>query len=231
MSYITKTTIKTWAEEDQPREKLLLKGKYSLSDAELLAIIIGSGSTDLSAVDLCKIILNEYKNNLNELAKCSVNDFIKFKGIGEAKAVSIVAAIELGRRRKEAEVLKKVKISSSNEAYIYLKPFLMDLDHEQFWILLLNRNLELIKPIQISTGGVSGTIADPKIIFKYAIENLANAIILTHNHPSGNLTPSDADIQLTKKLKQAAQLFDINLADHIIFTNHGFYSMSDQNIL
>lgn len=231
MSYTTKTTIKTWAEEDQPREKLLLKGKYSLSDAELLAIIIGSGSTDLSAVDLCKIILNEYKNNLNELAKCSVNDFIKFKGIGEAKAVSIVAAIELGRRRKEAEVLKKVKISSSNEAYIYLKPFLMDLDHEQFWILLLNRNLELIKSIQISRGGVSGTIADPKIIFKYAIENLANAIILTHNHPSGNLTPSDTDIQLTKKLKQAAQLFDINLADHIIFTNHGFYSMSDQNIL
>lgn len=201
MSYITKTTIKTWAEEDQPREKLLLKGKYSLSDAELLAIIIGSGSTDLSAVDLCKIILNEYKNNLNELAKCSVNDFIKFKGIGEAKAVSIVAAIELGRRRKEAEVLKKVKISSSNEAYIYLKPFLMDLDHEQFWILLLNRNLELIKPIQISTGGVSGTIADPKIIFKYAIENLANAIILTHNHPSGNLTPSDADNFIIIKIR------------------------------
>ncbi len=231
MSYNTKTTIKTWAEEDQPREKLLLKGKSSLSDAELLAILIGSGSTDLTAVDLCKMILNEYKNNLNELAKCSVNDFIKFKGIGEAKAVTIVAAIELGRRRKEAEVLKKVKISSSIEAYNFLKPYLMDLDHEQFWILLLNRNLELIKPIQISSGGVSGTIADPKIIFKYAIENLANAIILTHNHPSGNLKPSEADIHLTKKLKQASQLFDINLADHIIFTNHGFYSMSDQNIL
>jgi DNA repair protein RadC len=231
MSYNTKTTIKTWAEEDQPREKLLLKGKSSLSDAELLAILIGSGSTHLTAVDLCKIILNEYKNNLNELAKCSVNDFIKFKGIGEAKAVTIVAAIELGRRRKEEEVLKKIKISSSNEAYNFLKPYLMDLDHEQFWILLLNRNLELIKPIQISSGGVSGTIADPKIIFKYAIENLANAIILSHNHPSGNLKPSEADIQLTKKLKQASQLFDINLADHIIFTNHGFYSMSDQNIL
>ncbi len=231
MSYNTKTTIKTWAEEDQPREKLLLKGKSSLSDAELLAILIGSGSTDLTAVDLCKMILNEYKNNLNELAKCSVNDFIKFKGIGEAKAVTIVAAIELGRRRKEAEVLKKVKISSSIEAYNFLKPFLMDLDHEQFWILLLNRNLELIKPIQISSGGVSGTIADPKIIFKYAIENLANAIILTHNHPSGNLKPSEADIHLTKKLKEASLLFDINLADHIIFTNHGFYSMSDQNIL
>lgn len=231
MSYNTKTTIKTWAEEDQPREKLLLKGKSSLSDAELLAILIGSGSTQLTAVDLCKIILNEYKNNLNELAKCSVNDFIKFKGIGEAKAVTIVAAIELGRRRKEEEVLKKIKISSSNEAYNFLKPYLMDLDHEQFWILLLNRNLELIKPIQISSGGVSGTIADPKIIFKYAIENLANAIILSHNHPSGNLKPSEADIQLTKKLKQASQLFDINLADHIIFTNHGFYSMSDQNIL
>ncbi len=231
MSYNTKTTIKTWAEEDQPREKLLLKGKSSLSDAELLAILIGSGSTDLTAVDLCKMILNEYKNNLNELAKCSVNDFIKFKGIGEAKAVTIVAAIELGRRRKEAEVLKKVKISSSNEAYNFLKPYLMDLDHEQFWILLLNRNLELIKPIQISSGGVSGTIADPKIIFKYAIENLANAIILTHNHPSGNLKPSEADIHLTKKLKEASLLFDINLADHIIFTNHGFYSMSDQNIL
>ena len=231
MSYNTKSTIKTWAEEDQPREKLLLKGKSSLSDAELLAILIGSGSTDLTAVDLCKIILNEYKNNLNELAKCSVNDFIKFKGIGEAKAVTIVAAIELGRRRKEAEVLKKVKISSSNEAYNFLKPYLMDLDHEQFWILLLNRNLELIKPIQISSGGVSGTIADPKIIFKYAIENLANSIILSHNHPSGNLKPSEADIHLTKKLKQASQLFDINLADHIIFTNHGFYSMSDENIL
>ena len=225
------SNILSWAEEDRPREKLLLKGKAVLSDAELIAILIGSGTRELSAVDLSKLILQSVNNNLNELAKLSINDLMKFKGIGDAKAISIAAALELGRRRKESESLKKQKITSSADVYEAIRPYLMDLQHEQFWIILLNRANEVIRPQQISIGGVSGTVADPKIIFKAAIEHLASAIILVHNHPSGNLTPSQADKELTKKVKGGGQTLDIPVLDHLIFSNNGYFSFADEGIL
>ena len=231
MSYNIKSGIKAWAEDDQPREKLMNKGKASLSDAELIAILIGMGTRELSAVELAKLILQSTGNNLNELAKRSVPELMKFKGIGEAKAISIVAAMELARRRKETEEIKRTKITYSKDAYNLLKPYLLDLDHEQFWMICLNRNQEVIKIIQISTGGLTGTIADPKIIFKLALEQLSNGIILSHNHPSGNLQPSEADLRLTKTLKEGARLLDITLCDHIIFTNNGYYSFADQSTL
>lgn len=222
--------ILSWAEEDRPREKLLMKGKAALSDAELIAILIGSGSRELSAVDLSKLILQSVNYNLHELAKLSINDLIKFKGIGEAKAISIAAALELGRRRKESEVVKKAKVSSSADAYEAVRPYLMDLLHEQFWVLLLNRANEIIRPQQISIGGVAGTVADPKMIFKAAIEHLASSIILVHNHPSGNLTPSQADKDLTKKVKEAGRMLDIPVLDHLIFSDNGYFSFADEGI-
>lgn len=224
------SNILSWAEEDRPREKLLLKGKAALSDAELIAILIGSGTRELSAVDLSKLILQSVNNNLNELAKLSINDLMKFKGIGDAKAISIAAALELGRRRKESDVIKKAKVSSSADAYEAIRPYLMDLQHEQFWVLLLNRASEVIRPQQISIGGVSGTVADPKMIFKAAIEHLASAIILVHNHPSGNLTPSQADKDLTKKVKEAGRTLDIPVLDHLIFSDNGYFSFADEGI-
>ncbi|HLO44016.1 MAG TPA: DNA repair protein RadC [Leadbetterella sp.] len=231
MSYNVKSGIKAWAEDDRPREKLITKGKASLSDAELIAILIGMGTREMSAVELSKLILQSTGNNLNELAKMGVAELMKFKGIGEAKAISIVAAMELARRRKDSDPLKKDKIKYSKEAYNILKPFMMDLDHEQFWIICLNRSQEVVKIIQISTGGVTGTIADPKIIFKHALEHLSSCIILSHNHPSGNTNPSQADITLTKQLSEGARLLDMTLSDHIIFTNNGYFSFADQNML
>ena len=223
--------ILSWAEEDRPREKLLLKGKSALSDAELIAILIGSGTKSMSAVDLAKMILCQVHYNLNELATLSVADLMKFKGIGEAKAISIVSALELGRRRKNAEHLIKPKITCSNHAYELLKPELLDQRQEEFWIILLNRANLVIKKIQVSSGGVSGTVADPKLIFKQAMENLASSIILAHNHPSGNLQPSDADMKLTKKLKECGAIVDIPVVDHIIFGNTGYISFADEGWL
>ncbi len=223
--------ILSWAEEDRPREKLLLKGKAALSDAELIAILIGSGTRSLSAVDVAKMILAKANNNLNELARFSVNDLKKIKGIGEAKAIAIVSALELGRRRKESEVMEKFKISCSNDIYQLIKPDLMDLPKEEFWVLLLNRANRLIKKERISSGGVSGTVADPKIIFKAALEQYASSIILVHNHPSGNLTPSKADLDLTNKMKGAGQLLEIPVLDHIIFGDHGYLSFADEGLL
>ncbi len=225
------TKISSWAEEDRPREKLMLKGKASLSDAELIAILIGSGTRELSAVDLSKIILQSVNNNLHELAKMNIDELCRFKGIGEAKAISIVAALELGRRRKESDIRKKTKISSSKDAHEAIRPYLMDLLHEQFWVILLNRANEIAKITQISIGGVAGTIADPKIIFKAAIDALASGIILVHNHPSGNLTPSQADKDLTKKVKEAGKLLDIPVLDHIIFSDYHYFSFADEGIL
>ena len=229
--YVVSRTILSWAEEDRPREKLMLKGKAALSDAELIAIIIGSGTVDLSAVDVGKIILQKANNNLNELAKLSLKDLMKVKGIGEAKAITIAAALELGRRRKDAEVMRRPKITSSRDAYEQIKPYLLDLPHEEFWLLLLNRANEVIKPVQISQGGVSGTVADPKLIFKQAIDHLASAIILIHNHPSGNLTPSQADKDLTKRLKEAGKLLDTPVLDHLIFTDSSYLSFADEGLL
>ena len=223
--------ILSWAEEDRPREKLLLKGKAALSDAELIAILIGSGTASLSAVDVAKFILKSVDHDLNALAKLSVKDLQKNKGIGEAKAISIVSALELGRRRKETEPAKKEKISCADDVYQMMRPHLLDLPHEEFWIILLNRANTVIKKHSISQGGVSGTVADPKLIFKIALENLASSVILVHNHPSGNLKPSEADMKLTRKLTESGKMLDLPVLDHIIFADIGFFSFADEGLL
>jgi DNA repair protein RadC len=230
-NYTQNLKILSWAEEDRPREKLLMKGKAALSDAELIGILIGSGTISMSAVDLAKVILNDVDNNLNELAKLSVKDLQKFKGIGEAKAISIMSALELGRRRKESDLPKKLRITSSKDVYDMMVANLLDLPHEEFWVLLLNRANAVIKKVQISAGGVAGTVADPKLIFKTALENLASSIILVHNHPSGNTMPSQADKELTKKMKEAGKMLDIPVLDHVIFADRLYYSFADEGIL
>jgi DNA repair protein RadC len=223
--------ILSWAEEDRPREKLLLKGKAALSDAELIAILLGMGTVDFSAVDVAKSVLSAANNNLNELARMTVNDLTKLKGIGPAKAITIVSALELGRRRKESESLRRRRITSAADAYDEIKPYLLDKPHEEFWILLLNRANEVMRPVQISSGGVAGTVADPKMIFKHALEQLASSIILIHNHPSGNLTPSQADKDLTRKLKEAGRMLDLPILDHLIFTDKSYFSFADEGLL
>ena len=223
--------IKSWAEEDRPREKLLLKGKAALSDAELLGILIGTGIQNMTAVDLAKLILQSVNNDLNQLARLTVKDLSKFKGIGEAKAITIVSALEVGRRRKDSEAPKRPQITCSRDAYEVLKPHLMDLPHEEFWIILLNRANHVLKCERISSGGVSGTVADPKMIFKVALENLCSAIILAHNHPSGNLTPSQADKNLTKKLREAGAYLEVPVLDHVIFTDKAYLSFADDGLL
>jgi DNA repair protein RadC len=226
-----KLSIKNWADDDKPREKLLAKGRSVLSDAELLAILIGSGSRNESAIELCKRILNKSDNNINELAKLTVNDLMKFKGIGEAKAISIIAALELGRRRKQEDVLEKKAITSSTQAYEIIKPVLEDLPHEEFWIILVNQANKVINKHLIGRGGISETTADVRIIFKLALENLASGMILSHNHPSGNLTPSQSDINLTNKIKEASTLFNISILDHLIIGDSNYYSFRDEGIL
>lgn len=224
-------SIKSWSPEDRPREKLLLKGTSALSDAELIAILIGSGTANLSAVEVAKKILMHGGNNLNDLAKLSVKDLMKVKGIGEAKAITIIAALELGRRRKETEVDEKPKINSSKDAYDLVKGDLMDLPHEEFWVLLLNRANRVIKKKKISEGGVSGTVADPKIIYKLALEELASGVIVAHNHPSGNLTASQSDIDLTKKLKEAGKFLEVQLLDHVIVAGQKYFSFADDGLI
>ncbi len=220
--------IKSWAEEDRPREKLLEKGRHTLTEAELIAILIGSGSRDETAVELSKRILASVGNNLNDLGKLGVQELNKFKGIGDAKAISIVAALELGRRRKETEISKRVKIVTSKDVFEVMKPVMMDLPHEEFWLLILNRANQVTKKELISRGGVSGTVVDTKIIFKTAVENYASSIIICHNHPSGNLNPSEADLKITKNIKDAGKIMEIPLLDHIIVSEKGFYSFADE---
>ncbi len=227
----TTTKILSWAEEDRPREKLLLKGKAALSEAELIAILLGSGTVSMSAVDLAKQILSSVDHNLNSLAKLTIKDLEKFKGIGQAKAISIVAALELGRRRKEEELPARKTITSARDIFELMQPHLLDLPHEEFWIVLLNRANVVIRKVQISAGGVAGTIADPKLIFKSALEHLASAIILVHNHPSGNLKPSQTDRDLTRKLKEAGKYLDIPVLDHVIITEKQYFSFADEGIL
>ncbi|MGB0917743.1 MAG: RadC family protein [Flavobacteriales bacterium] len=222
--------IRSWAEDDRPREKLLLKGRAALSDAELIAILIGSGSADETAVGLSKRILASFDNQLSQLAKLSVKDLTQFKGIGEAKAISIIAALELGRRRKDTESSKRVKITSSQTAFDVVYPHLGDLNHEEFWVIFLNRANEVIGKENISKGGVSGTVVDPKVVFKQAVQFPASAIILAHNHPSGNLKPSQADHQLTKKLKEAGKALDIPVLDHLIIGERDYFSFVDESV-
>lgn len=223
--------IKSWSPEDRPREKLLLKGTSALSDAELVAILIGSGTPKLSAVELSKKILLQSNNSLNELARLSVKELMKIKGIGEAKAITIVAALELGRRRKEQDPGEKPKITSSKDAFDQLKGDMMDLPNEEFWVLLLNRANRVTKKKRVSEGGVSGTVADPKIIYKMALEELASGIIVAHNHPSGNLQASQSDLDLTKKLKEAGKFLEIQLLDHIIIANQKYLSFADEGMM
>ncbi len=223
--------IKSWSPDDRPREKLILKGKSALSDAELIAILLGSGTSSLSAVELAKKVLQPAGNNLHELARLTVKDLIKIKGIGEAKALTIVAALELGRRRRDLEGNEKPKITGSRDAYDVVKADLLDIGHEEFWIVLLNRANRVIKKSQISQGGVAGTVADPKIIFKLALEELASGIILAHNHPSGNLTASQADLDLTKKIRDAGKLLDIQVLDHLIVAGQKYFSFADEGLL
>ena len=227
----TNNTIKSWAEEDRPREKLMLKGKSSLSDAELIGILIGSGNADENAVELSQKILDSVAKNLTELGKSSVDDLQKFKGIGEAKAITIVAALELGRRRQFSDNTQRTQIKGARDAYEFILPDLIDLNHEQFWVIILNRAHHILHKICISTGGVSGTVVDAKMVFKPAIDKLASSIILVHNHPSGNLQPSQQDLDLTKKLKKAGEVLDVSVIDHIIVTNGSFYSFAEEGVL
>lgn len=232
MAFKVKTlTIKDWSPQDRPREKLVLKGKSSLSDAELIAILLGTGTPTFNAVDLAKRILQNSGNDLHALAMLSVKEMMKIKGIGEAKAITIVAALELGLRRKNLEAPEKPKVSSSRDAYEILKSDLIDIPHEEFWVILLNRANRVIKKIQISQGGVSGTVVDPRIIFKLAVEALASGIIVAHNHPSGNLTASQADILLTQKLKEGGKLLEIQVLDHVIIAGQKYFSFADEGLL
>ena len=231
-NYNQKATIKNWAEDDRPREKLMLKGKAVLSDAELIAILIGSGNREESAVELSKRILKSANDNLIELSKLSINDLINnFKGIGEAKAISIIAALELGKRRRSAEVMETKKISSSKDAFELMHAMVSDCFYEEFWVIMLNKANKVIKYQSISEGGITGTVADPKKIFKLALENNAISLILCHNHPSGNLNPSEADIKLTQKIKDAGSFLEILVVDHIIIGNEKYYSFADEGIL
>lgn len=224
-------SIKNWNEDDRPREKMLQKGRISLSDAELIAILIGSGSRNESAVSLSQRILAAARNNLNELGKFSISELMKFKGIGEAKAISIVAAMELGRRRRAEEALKLEKITSSRMAYEIVHPFIGELPHEEFWILYLNNSNKVIKNGQISKGGITSTLVDLRLVFKEALQIGAVGIILAHNHPSGTLKPSQADIHLTKRLKMAGDSLDIKVLDHLIVTEKAYFSFADENML
>lgn len=225
-----KLRITDWAEEDRPREKLLMKGVQNLSDAELLAILIGSGNKNETAVELSQRILHFVKNNLNSLGRLSINELINnFNGIGEAKAITIIAALELGRRRKDSEREKMAQIKSSIDIFNLFQPILGDLPHEESWILLLNSANKIIKRLQVSKGGLNGITIDIRMIMKESIESLATGIILVHNHPSGNLTPSREDDDITTKLSVASSFVDIQMIDHVIITDDGFYSYKDEN--
>lgn len=225
------TPINQWAEDDRPREKFLLKGKSTLSDSELLAILIGSGSRNESAVQLCQRILASANNNLNHLGKLSAQQLMQFKGIGEAKAITIAAALELGRRRRDEEVQELTKITSSKAVFEIMQPIIGELPHEEFWVLYLNNSNKVIYKSQISKGGITGTVVDTRLVFKTALEHHATSVILSHNHPSGKLQASDADKQITKKLQEAGKHLDILVLDHIIVTEINYFSFADEGIL
>lgn len=224
-------SIKNWSDDDKPREKLLNKGRTALSDAELIAILIGSGSRNESAVELSKRILASVDNNLNELGKLSIQQLMKFKGIGEAKAISIAAAMEIGRRRRGEDAQKIEKIGSSQDAYEVLQPFMGELEHEEFWILYLNNSNKILHKAQLSKGGITGTLVDVRLIMKQALELGAVAIILAHNHPSGTLKPSNADKEITQKVKNASGSLDIRVLDHLIITQKEYFSFADNQLL
>ncbi len=223
--------ITNWSEDDKPREKLMLKGKSALSDAELIAILIGSGSRNESAVDLSKRILATVENNLNALGKLTLSQLTQFKGIGEAKAISIISAMELGRRRRAEEAVELTKITSSKVVFELMQPLIGELTHEEFWIIFLNNSNKVISKSQLSKGGITGTVVDVRLVFKMAFEMGATALILCHNHPSGSLKPSDEDKKITQKLKRAGESLEIKVLDHLIVTENSYFSFADEGIL
>ena len=222
--------ITNWSEDDRPREKLMLKGKSALSDAELIAILIGSGSRNESAVDLSKRILASVDNNLNALGKLSISQLMTFRGIGEAKAISIIAALELGRRRRSEEAVELKKVTSSKVIFEIMQPIIGELPHEEFWIIYMNNSNNVISKSQLSKGGITGTLVDVRIVFKTALQMGATALILCHNHPSGTLVPSEADKQITRKLKLAGESLEIKVLDHLIVTEASYFSFADEGI-
>jgi DNA repair protein RadC len=224
-------SIKQWNEDDRPREKLLLKGKNSLSDAELIAILIGSGNKQESAVDLAKRILNSVDNNINKLAKLNTTKLCEFNGIGSAKAISIITALELGKRQRLEEALIAPKITSSKGVFKIMQPILEDLEHEEFWVIYLNNSNKILKKTSLSKGGITGTLIDVRLIFKTAIELTAVGIILCHNHPSDKLKPSNEDIKITEKIKKSGAILDIKILDHLIITKYDYFSFADNGIL
>jgi len=231
MAEYDKLSIKQWAVEDRPREKLLSKGIRSLSDVELIAILIGSGTREASAVDLAKQIMRSTGNNLNDLSRLGVHDLKKFKGIGEARAIAIVAAMELGRRRKLEEVRQKKQITTSRDVFDFFHPFIGDLSHEEFWVLFLSHSNRILAWKQISRGGIAGTVIDVRLILKEALENTSSSLIICHNHPSGTLQPSEADKEITKRIARAGEIMDIRLLDHIIIGDGSYFSFADENLL
>jgi len=224
-------SIKQWNEKDRPRERMVLHGRTDLSDSELLAIILGSGNRDESAVTLSKRILFSIDHDLIELGKLSINDLMQFKGIGKAKAISIAAALELGKRRKEFGITKRIKILSSQSVFEIMHPKIGDLPHEEFWVIYVNNSNKVLQIKQISKGGITGTLVDVRLVLKTALELGAVAILLTHNHPSGSLRPSEPDKKLTMKIKQAGDSMDIRVLDHIIITEKTYFSFADEQLL
>lgn len=231
MTTETLVPLRDWSPQDLPREKLLIKGKSALSDAELISLILGAGTRTTSSVELGKRVLHHANNNLHDLARMTVKDLLRVNGIGKTKAMAVVAALELGRRRRELDPAARPRLSKSADAFDLLKPVLLDIPHEEFWIILVNRANRLIRFCQVSQGGVAGTVADPKIIFKMALEELASGIILAHNHPSGNLSASSADVELTRKLSAGARLLEIQVLDHIILAGQKYFSFADEGLL
>ncbi|GAA4805805.1 RadC family protein [Litoribaculum gwangyangense] len=224
-------SIKNWSQDDQPREKLLYKGRAALSDAELVAILIGSGNRDESAVALCQRILASVDNNLSDLGKLSIKQLMEYKGIGEAKAITIAAALELGRRRRGEEAVEKKTITSSTSVFELMQPVIGELQHEEFWIIYLNNSNKIIQKNQLSKGGITGTLVDVRLVLKSALELGSTGLILAHNHPSGTLKPSESDKQITNKLKIASECLDIKVLDHLIITEKAYFSFADEGIL
>ncbi|RST28672.1 RadC family protein [Chryseobacterium lacus] len=224
-------SIKFLAEDDRPREKFLMKGKNALSDAELLAIIMGSGNRQESAVDLARRILITVENNWHQLSKLSVKDLMKFNGVGEAKAISIASALEIGRRRAAQEVPERKKMTCSKDVFEFLKPYLGDLQTEEFWAVLVNQNNRILHFSQLTTGGISSSIVDVRILFKTALEHFATAVFVAHNHPSGNLKPSQEDIRITKQIAEGGNFLNIKLLDHLILNQTSYYSFADEGLL
>jgi DNA repair protein RadC len=226
-----KIPMSAWAEEDQPRHKILLKGRSTLSDAELLSLLIGCGNEEENALDIARNMLSGSNNSLTEFGKLSSSDLMRHKGIGQSKAVAIVAAFELGRRRKNEDAITRNQITNSMDIFNIMHPYLGDLTHEEFWVLFLNRANRVMGKHQVSSGGMTGTVVDPKIIFKQALDAKATTIVLTHNHPSGNTRPSQQDVDLTKKLVDGGKLLEISVIDHIIICNHSFFSFADEGMI